>query len=270
MAGVDQAQIDKILAGASTEDPEARLDALEKELDFVKTSIKRLLIDLRERLNELDNPFTSAASLRKEGHWETPADDTLAGKGKEEVPAQEPLAEVSPPPQNPGEKPSTLRAPSLSLSPLPDAGMVSPPGFNPFTPAEDSRPRSPSKLKLQKVHRLFEWVNRGCSRYGRERMGIMIDAYQSMGYISEDVAGQIREIMRMVADASKAVEEIGPNEFVSELYVLNRILDPEDSTLDRDMIEVLMHSRRGTKEHKGEPRLEGDTGDAWAELLDRI
>ena len=59
MVGVDQAQIDKILSGASSEDPVARLDTLEKELDFGKTSIKRLLIDLRERMNELDNPFTS-------------------------------------------------------------------------------------------------------------------------------------------------------------------------------------------------------------------
>ena len=36
MVGVDQAQIDRILAGASTDDPEARLDTLEKEdpIDF--------------------------------------------------------------------------------------------------------------------------------------------------------------------------------------------------------------------------------------------
>ncbi|WOX57276.1 FlaD/FlaE family flagellar protein [Methanoculleus receptaculi] len=265
MAGVDQAQIDKILAGVSSDDPEARLDALEKELDFVKTSIKRLLIDLRERLNELDNPFTSSASVRAKARSETPA-DTPAKMDDEKVPDTDAAVEVSPPAPNPAESPPMARA-AAPLPGLPAAGagtVYTPP------PAEDSRPKPPSKLKLQKVHRLFEWVNQGCSRYGRERMSIMIDAYQSMGYISEDVAGQIREIMRMVADTSKVTEEIGPNEFVSELYVLNRILDPEDSTLDREMIEVLMHSRRGAKEQKGEPQAERDAGDTWAELLDRI
>jgi hypothetical protein len=264
MAGVDQAQIDKILAGVSSDDPEARLDALEKELDFVKTSIKRLLIDLRERLNELDNPFTSSATLRGKGRQETAAETPAEKDEEEEVPAP---VEVPPPATTPRETPPMVRASPLPGLPSPDTGTVYTP-----PPAEDSRPKPPSKLKLQKVHQLFEWVNRGCSRYGRERMSIMVDAYQSMGYISSDVAGQIREIMRMVADTSKVVEEIGPNEFVSELYVLNRILDPEDSTLDRDMIEVLMHSRRGAKVQKGEGETnpERDTGDTWVELLDRI
>src|SRR5690554_6219061 len=84
MVGVDQAQIDKILAGASSDDPEARLDTLEKELDFVKTSIKRLLIDLRERMNELDNPFTSAAAYAG-GRFERP-DLTVETEDEESAP----------------------------------------------------------------------------------------------------------------------------------------------------------------------------------------
>jgi len=38
--------------------------------------------------------------------------------------------------------------------------------------------------------------------------------------------------------------EIGPDEFVSELYTLNRILAPNDTSLDRDMIEVMMDQRQ--------------------------
>ena len=37
--------------------------------------------------------------------------------------------------------------------------------------------------------------------------------------------------------------EVGPDEFVSELYTLNRIIAPDDTTLDRDMIEVMMEQR---------------------------
>jgi hypothetical protein len=95
----------------------------------------------------------------------------------------------------------------------------------------------------------------------------MIDAYRSMGYITDDVAEQIREIMRMAPENRGEVADIGPNEFVSELYVLNRILDPDDATLDRDLIEVLMLARRRPGE-QGTPSR--DNGDAWIELLDRI
>ncbi len=246
MVGVDQAQIDRILAGASTDDPEARLDTLEKELDFVKTSIKRLLIDLRERMNELDNPFTSAATYTGS---QLDRQDPLAGE-----------VDIDPVPDDT----------STSNLPAPLAHLF--PAEIPETPTGNLPAKPAGKLKLQKVHRLFEWVHQGCRKYGHEHMTIMIDAYQSMGYITDEASDQVRDIMRMAPETRKDVQEIGPNEFVSELYVLNRILDPDDATLDRDMIEVLMLSKRRPGEQgAGKPASrERDAGDAWIELLDRI
>jgi len=263
MVGVDQAQIDKILSGASSEDPEARLDTLEKELDFVKTSIKRLLIDLRERMNELDNPFTSATPFTG-GRFEPPAlprdaDDDLLAEAPPELQKKD---WENPAPLPGGLFPTDLAAACLPLENTPALPQESVP----------SPEKSPGKLKLQKVHRLFAWVHQGCSKYGHEHMTIMIDAYRSMGYITDEVADQIREIMRMAPATRGDVADIGPNEFVSELYVLNRILDPEDATLDRDMIEVLMLARRRSAGlDAGKPSSqERDGGDAWLELLDRI
>jgi hypothetical protein len=263
MVGVDQAQIDKILAGVSSEDPEARLDALEKELDFVKTSIKRLLIDLRERMNELDNPFTSAATSHTGNRFEPPApaaDDEERGTempALDALPAGLDVPEVRPAPEGPGTgfSPADLGLPRGSMAALPEAKPPAP------------ETKAAGKLKLQKVHRLFAWVHQGCNKYGHEHMTIMIDAYRSMGYIADDVADQIRDIMRMAPESRDEVADIGPNEFISELYVLNRILDPDDATLDRDLIEVLMLARRRPGE-QGTPSQ--DAGDAWIELLDRI
>ncbi|KLK87180.1 hypothetical protein SZ63_11275 [Methanoculleus sediminis] len=263
MVGVDQAQIDKILSGASSEDPEARLDTLEKELDFVKTSIKRLLIDLRERMNELDNPFTSAAASYAGNRFEHP---DVAPDNED---ADEEMAVTDALPADLDDQANTaieglgsgLFPADLKTACLPETGTAALPQGKPA-----------GKLKLQKVHRLFEWVHRGCSRYGHEHMAIMIDAYRSMGYITEEVSDQIGEIMRMAPETRRDVQEIGPNEFVSELYVLNRILDPDDSTLDRDMIEVLMLSRRdaGEQDEGKTSSQERNAGDAWIELLDRI
>ena len=260
MVGVDQAQIDKILAGASSDDPEARLDTLEKELDFVKTSIKRLLIDLRERMNELDNPFTCAAPFSGS---RLPPPALPADVEDDDLPGLDMLP-------GPSKKTDDLPFPALPkktddlsfAAALGDAGLF-PPDIKPAAPEA----KSAGKFKLQKVHRLFAWVHQGCSKYGHEHMTIMIDAYRSMGYITDEVADQIREIMRMAPETRKDIADIGPNEFVSELYVLNRILDPEDATMDRDLIEVLMLARR----RQGKPDAPSrDAGDAWIELLDRI
>ena len=273
MVGVDQAQIDKILAGASSDDPEARLDTLEKELDFVKTSIKRLLIDLRERMNELDNPFTCAAPF---GGSLLPPPALPVGIEDDDLPGLDMLPPGLPTKKDdlsfPGlpTKKDDLPFPGLQkktddlsfAAGLGDAGL-----FTPETRPAPPDAKSPGKLKLQKVHRLFAWVHQGCSKYGHERMTIMIDAYRSMGYITDEVADQIREIMRMAPETRKDIADIGTNEFVSELYVLNRILDPEDATMDRDLIEVLMLARR----RQGKPDAPSrNADDAWIELLDRI
>ncbi|MDK2891017.1 MAG: hypothetical protein PWR21_1649 [Methanoculleus sp.] len=279
MVGVDQAQIDKILSGASSEDPEVRLETLEKELDFVKTSIKRLLIDLRERMNELDNPFTSAA-VSYTGKRSEPPEPVEESKDEEDD--EEPVLDSAPAVMS-GQQKNTARK-SLEqdngLFPADlGAAQFSPgvqlPSGTQFPPADMLPPvqaKPAGKLKLQKVHRLFEWVHQGCRKYGHEHMAIMIDAYQSMGYIDEDVSDQIHDIMRMAPETPGDFQDIGPNEFVSELYVLNRILDPDDSTLDRDMIEVLMLAPRRPGDRNAEKTSseEQDAGDTWIELLDRI
>ena len=259
MAGVDQAQIDKILAGASSEDPEVRLDTLEKELDFVKTSIKRLLIDLRERMNELDNPFTNAAAYADSrfGQQDLRADgegDSDGDQSPDDVPSSDDLED--------SEELMEQLGMTLGDTDLSDLGVIAP----------LSQDKSPGKLKLQKVHQLFEWVHRGCRRYGHEPTATMIDAYRSMGYISDEASDQIRDIMRIVPETRRDTQDIGPNEFVSELYILNRLLDPDDATLDRDMIEVLMltHHRPGEQTVGESPSTKRDSSDTWIELLDRI
>jgi len=60
---VNQSQVDHIITAASEDDPEVKLQNLEREVDLIKTSIKRLLMDIRERMNELDNPFTLTAGV---------------------------------------------------------------------------------------------------------------------------------------------------------------------------------------------------------------
>ena len=78
---VNQSQVDHIITAASEDDPEVKLQNLEREVDLIKTSIKRLLMDIRERMNELENPFTLAPA----GSVGAPAGPSAAATEAEEA-----------------------------------------------------------------------------------------------------------------------------------------------------------------------------------------
>ncbi len=270
--GVNQSQIDKILSGASAEDPDVRLDNLEKELDFIKASIKRLLIDIRERMNELDNPFTRAAATSFQGA-EAPIPVSGDAEGTPEEEAEEEAAasrgeEAKAEPASPSQEEETPEIPAM---PGDQVVATIPPKITARSEPAGSLQQQ-EKLKLHKVHRLFEWTSRSCRTYGHDRLEMMVESYRAMGYISAAAADQIREIARLVPASPGDSHEIGPDEFVSELYVLNRILDPGDTSLDRDMIEVLMMQRHRCGELPGGAKSpeDIDTGDKWIDLMDRI
>ena len=54
--------VDNMIRAASGDCHGANLKNLEQEVDIIKTSIMRLLMDIRERMNDLENPYTLAGS----------------------------------------------------------------------------------------------------------------------------------------------------------------------------------------------------------------
>jgi hypothetical protein len=148
---------------------------------------------------------------------------------------------------------------------------------------------SPSeKLRLQKVYKLFKWTNQSVRKFGHDRLEIMLESYRVMGYITKESADEIREISRLMPANLGDEHEVGPDEFVAELYALNRILTPNDTSLDRDMIEVMMEQRQseaGIPERKAEESIDlstlsrsgrksssrnNDKDEEWMNLPDRI
>jgi hypothetical protein len=310
---VNQSQVDQILSAASEDDPEVKLQNLEREVDLIKTSIKRLLIDIRERMNDIDNPFTTSG-LQSQGNSNVPNtahDDVVDAhasaleareaaldareqslrsseeKGKEkekerqskrvEDEDEEDEGALSPvdrqildalKAQLAGQTvPSTVPA-----APLP-SGFASPGLAAPIPGAEPvplSEPRSPNRMQLQKAYRLFKWTNRAVKKYGHDRLETMLQSYRSMGYISMESCDEVTEIARLMPTVLGDVHEIDPGEYVAELYVLNRILSPNDLTLDRDMIEVLMEQRQQRSDIGEDSSRDTQRNDEWINLLDRI
>jgi hypothetical protein len=246
------------IAAPPAGDIDVKLLKLQDEMDLLKTSIKKLLIDIRDRLNERDNPF-----LHPGISYNSPnlfKDDEEAGAKAATEESQDAGAEGVKEPEE-EVHPKTIQEELASM--LRANGKMPP--ASPF-----ASQKMGEKLRLRKVHRLFGWTSKIINRYGHDRLEILLQAYTSMGYLTDDLAGQIREIGRLLPASLGELHVIGPDEFVSELYILNRILDPKDNTLDEDMIEVLMTHR--VQSPVAVPRKatkENDQVFEWIDSMDR-
>jgi hypothetical protein len=302
---VNQSQVDHIITAASEDDPEVKLQNLEREVDLIKTSIKRLLIDIRERMNELENPFTlvTTGTAGAPSAPSTAANEAEAAK-KSALEAREAALDTREARLNAsqvkietGNKEILPAGPLVSPvhegmkiadEPVP-AAMRTPPELpHKTTFAPRALPESPEgKKRLQKVYKLFKWTRQAVKKVGHDRLEIILDSYRAMGFITKESCDEIREISRLMPANLGEEHEVGPDEFVAELYALNRILAPDDTSMDRDMIEVLMEQRqdlppvgeRSSESPLGLPRIslggkkssvQKENDDEWMHLPDRI
>jgi len=305
---VNQSQVDHIITAASEDDPEVKLQNLEREVDLIKTSIKRLLMDIRERMNELENPFTLDASGTAGVRASPSAAITEAEEARKSaleareaaISARESQLEASkekietgikketqpnkPEPVSPSQEEGKRMLDEQMLAILrSQAGIPQKTVYVPQPPADQVS----EKLRLQKVYKLFKWTQQSVKKIGHDRLEIILESYRAMGYISKESCDEIREISRLMPANLGEEHEIGPDEFVSELYTLNRILAPTDTSLDRDMIEVMMEQRqnipvslvRNGEERIGLPRvsmsekkssMKKEKDEEWMNLPDRI
>jgi hypothetical protein len=314
---VNQSQVDHIITAASEDDPEVKLQNLEREVDLIKTSIKRLLMDIRERMNELENPFTltsgaggAAPAAASQANIDTEVDEAKksAMEAREaaldaresQLDASKAKMESEKKAEVPAYKPEPARpAPAEDRSPIIDdqvlallRSQVTVPQKNsqsaPAAPVTPATPPVSEKLRLQKVYKLFKWTTQSVKKFGHDRLEIMLESYRAMGYITKESCDEIREISRLMPANLGEEHEVGPDEFVAELYALNRILSPNDTSLDRDMIEVMMEKRQQeppAQDISGGERIEfaapalqenspavrkKDKNEEWMNLPDRI
>ena len=280
---VNQAQVDHIITAASEDDPEVKLQNLEREVDLIKTSIKRLLMDIRERMNELENPFTLAPGGEGRTSGSSSVDTDLGEAKKSALEAREAALdaresqmdatkskleteqEQRKEQQTQKTEPPAPHVPQY-IPQQEDRRMIDDQMLAAFraqaqVPAKAqalpaAEPAS-EKLRLQKVYKLFKWTHEAVKKYGHDRLEIILESYRAMGYITKESCDEIREISRLMPANLGEEHEVGPDEFVAELYSLNRILVPNDTSLDRDMIEVMMEQRlQGSPSGKGEGTLD--------------
>jgi hypothetical protein len=256
---VNQAQVDHIISTASADDPEVKLLKLQDEVELLKTSIKRLLIDIRERMNDMENPLNiGMQSSQTSGQGSNAASEQLKPITHQPEHSIEPAEPIHPEKSPAGGTPQNASGiTGYSQTPLSlndeDETVISDiksqlSGMQTKSQG-DKKDSEQGKVRLQKVFRLFEWTTKNVRKYGHDRVDLMLESYRAMGYITDDSTKLVKDIARLIPTTLGDIHDIGADEYVSELYELNHILNPSDVTLDRDMIEVLME-KRAEKEKK--------------------
>jgi len=265
---VNQAQVDHIISTASADDPEVKLLKLQDEVELIKTSIKKLLIDIRERMNDMENPIVMGQGGG--GHIDNQSSEKMASMLRDTSSAVESAASALKTSSEASKAEAAKEKETQASTPeatQPAAGTAVPPAKEDVVKEMDLlsafkaqlaampekeaiREISSDKVRLQKVFRLFEWTSKNVNKFGHDRVDLMLDAYHAMGYISDSSCKLVKDMARLMPENIGEMHEIHANEFVSELYELNHILDPSDSTLDRDMIEVLMEKRQDRESRK--------------------
>jgi hypothetical protein len=312
---VNQSQVDHIITAASEDDPEVKLQNLEREVDLIKTSIKRLLMDIRERMNELENPFTLTAPAAgtapapaqsaaidmevdvakksaleaREAALDARESQLDATKEKFEYDKKSEAHQEKQEPARPAPADDRMHLLDDQVLALLRSQAVVPQKNAVAAAAAPAIPAAPvnEKLRLQKVYKLFKWTTQSVKKFGHDRLEIMLESYRAMGYITKESCDEIREISRLMPANLGEEHEVGPDEFVAELYALNRILAPSDTSLDRDMIEVMMEKRQleplsresipgervefaGSPVRENKPVIKKDKDEEWMNLPDRI
>jgi archaellum component FlaD/FlaE len=248
---MDQTAINQIIMDAEAEEPSKKMEKLEKEVQILKGSIKKLIIDIREQMSNADNPFLNIQQ------FQVPAPSPTI---KEQEIADEMGITPDEEEKNPGGKvgPEAL-GPARALSVKPEAKNVDVSAVevnmddieSQRKMLEDIRERAKGpfpamgsrKLDPYTMTQIMEWTRTMLKKNGQERFNDMLDMYVSTGYISEEIKGVIFKVAKLMeTEPQKAPRKLDIRECVSDLYTLYVILNPKDKELDSRMLSVLLDS----------------------------
>jgi hypothetical protein len=256
---VSKTRVNEILFAASADDPAVRLQNLERDVDLVRISIKRILMDIRERMNELENPLVIVSPPRVPPS-PRPAAPGPAGQETSHKVTEAIVAQPDPVPVKPESVEDTIPAtpgcavpPCLCRSPPERAGPSTSVPDQPSQPTSSPHREIVTPLPLPAAFELFRWTQDGVNKYGHTRFGVLIETYRVMGYIGQKTSREVRQITCLMPLCPGDEGEVGPVDFVSEIYHLKRILAPDDTSLDRDMVDALMSRRQEALSPSGAP-----------------
>ncbi|KKH99741.1 hypothetical protein EO95_03555 [Methanosarcina sp. 1.H.T.1A.1] len=204
----DQSMIDKIVATAESDTIESKVANLEEEVTEIKGSIKNLLMDIRETMSVLENPFQNIQGIAN-----------ISG------------AIVNPRPIDDGDKEETKENESDDT----DLELMEQVHKSPFEDMKQSAQKLPKRNDSKLIDPLafyntIVWSKDMVEKYDNEAIKELIEVFSLLGYIP----GDIKEIILKVIEI--LVKNNNLDGAVVDLYRLYHILYPEDLSLDSKIL----------------------------------
>lgn len=243
MAGMDQVSVDDILASAEADSPEKRIENLEKEVNLLKGSIKKLLLDIRESLNTLENPFQNLAEI------------TLTAPSKKPQPEVQ-IVQVTPPAEKErGDEEEKSEEDSVSDSGEDEqkenfvkevgkkkkgadkesiGGVQEEPEITKKEVAEKEFLR---KYDVATLFTLMKWTRNMLEKYSETSLRAMLAIFENAGYL----APKHREMVERIIDLMTGERNV--EDVFLELYRLHKIINPRDTSMDSDLLMMILERK---------------------------
>jgi hypothetical protein len=259
------------MSALSSQDQDKKIDAMEKELQILKGSIKKLMIDIREEINSVENPFLNLQQLQAPAAksevkamnvpasvMEDPFEDPvcLPAEEPEKVdeektvsniqkpfPAEKPQpkkVEVEAPKEIPVKEetimeesyPMEIEEPKMLLTQMKESMKVN---------EERAAQNGPRRLDPETIIKLMHWTRTVLLKNGTVRFYNLLDAYVAMGYLNADTKNTIEKMSRLVTpETDMAPKDMDIKECVGDMYTLFIILNPRDKELDSRMLGIML------------------------------
>jgi archaellum component FlaD/FlaE len=261
---MDQTAVENLAMGNMHEMPvaesEKKIEAMEKELQVLKGSIKKLMIDIRDQMNKADNPFLNVQQLQApataqiqnnvntqiEEEIEEEAPEMFAPMKEIAVKKEIPVVEI---PEVPAVK--AIETPVAPAWGARTEGRMLGDVEEPRGMLEEMKerisetPRRQSteaeRMDPQSIIKLMQWTRTVLLKNGAARFNDLLDAYVSMGYVSEEVKAIIMKMSRIVAsDVEPIPKDMNIKECVGDMYALFMILHPREKELDSRMLSIML------------------------------
>jgi hypothetical protein len=219
----DQSMIDKIVATAESDTIESKVANLEEEVTEIKGSIKNLLMDIRETMGVLENPFQNIQGIANISGAiinPRPADD-----GKKEDPKKEEIKEDEPDDED------------LEMEQVPR---------NPFEDMRQAVKKLPKRNDSKLIdplsfYRTIVWSKDMVGKYDHDAIKELIEVFSLLGYIPGDIKDIILKVIEILAKDNNL------DDAVMDLYRLYHILNPDDLSLDSKVLDYVLNENDTVK-----------------------
>lgn len=229
----DQSDIDKLVAEAESDTIESKVANLEEEVTEIKGSIKALLMDIRETMSVLENPFQNIQGLANISSAIITPKHT-DGSGIEE----EPLKEEDIPKEKPEEKESEPEDLDLeSFKPVPKSS------FEDLKQVAKVLPRMPDSKLVDPIsfYKTIVWSKDMVKKYDYETIKELVEIFYLLGYIQNDIKEIVLKLTEMLSKSNDL------DSAVMDLYRLYHIMHPEDLSLDSKVLDYVLNENDTVK-----------------------